>query len=162
MKNEAVADAPGSPIPELTKTQAKRLAARLNGNSLSQIAETEGCTKQAVAKSLATPTVKRAVFTLLGRPLASQNLETGESVDLVCEALQVVADTMLNAARPVVLTATAGGYTQQRVERFPDYGTRLAAASRLLSFVDKPPVALEHELETVTTHVRERRRVDAG
>jgi chromosome segregation and condensation protein ScpB len=164
MKNQDSPPTATSTIPELTETQAKRLAARIRGETLATIAVREGRTRQAISKSLLAPTVRRAAFMILGRPLTIQDEETGEAVDLVCEAVQVVANTMQSATRPVVLTTTADGYTQQRIERFPDYATRLAAASRLLTLVEKPTptVAIEQEHETVTTHTRQHRRVDTG
>jgi hypothetical protein len=123
---------------DLTPTQAKRLAKRIQGQSFAAIAENEGVTKQAVAKTLEAPKVKDAVFTLLGRPLTSKNAETGESIDIVCLAMQVVTHVMESATRPVVLSRTGNGFTEQRIEHVPDYQTRLAAALRLISLVDRP------------------------
>jgi hypothetical protein len=128
-------------LPGLTKIQTARFALRVQGNSLAQIAEAEGVTKQAVAKSLSSPTVQRAAFTLLGRPLTTTD-ETGE-VDLVCHALKVIAETMCNATRPVVLTETGNGFSVQRVQFVPDHATRLAAAARLIGLVDRPASSLQ-------------------
>ena len=156
--------------PDLTETQARRLAKSIQGESLAAIATTEGCSKQAVAKSLAAPAVRQTAFKILGRELMTQDKATGEMRDIVAEALSVVVHVMENATRPVVLTQSygSGGGSQQHIERVPDYPTRLAAATRLLSLVDKPEaavppaVSIAEERETVTTHTRERRRVDAG
>jgi len=147
---------------ELTKTQAKRLAAHLQGDSLSTIADAEGCSKQAVAKSLAAPAV-RDLVPIFGNT-ALVDADTGEPINLVAEALSVIAHVMNNAHRSVVITQRNGDSTQQHIEYVPDYPTRLAAASRILNLVDKPApkIAVEQERETVTTHTRERVRVDAG
>lgn len=147
-------------MPDITKKQAQRLAARVKGDSLATIAAAEGCSKQAVAKSLATPAVR-----VLGMELFSVNADTGETVDLVRDALKAVVNVMDNATRAVLVTESVGGYTTQRIQYVPDYATRLAAASRILSLADKQPafrptVAIEQDRETVTTHTRERQRVD--
>lgn len=127
-----------SKLRNLTPTQAKRLAKRIQGQSLAAIAENEGVTKQAVAKTLDAPKVKDAVFTLLGRPLASKNAETGESIDIVCLAMQVITHVMESATRPVVLSVTGNGFTEQRIEHIPDYQVRLMAALHLIGLVDRP------------------------
>jgi hypothetical protein len=147
--------------PTLTEKQAKRVAAHIKGDSLATIAAEEGVSKQAVAKSLAAPAVQVALTTVFG---AEWKIKVGDDyVNIIDQALLVVANTMQTAKRAIVLTESYGDSTQQRIEYVTDHPTRLAAAKHILTLADKPaPIAIEQERETVTTHTRERRRVDAG
>lgn len=118
-------------IPRLTKTQANRLVARVQGASLPTIAQAEGVTKQSVAETLRAPAVQEAVSTILGRPMEAVDKATGKQVNIVCKALEMLVEAMENATRFV---PSGGG----RFSRVPDYPRRVAAASRILSLVDRP------------------------
>lgn len=111
-------------IATLTSAQVRRVTARLKGQSLATIAEAEGCSIQSVHESLRVPKVA-ATFEIMGQTLAAKDRETGEDVNLLLLLLENVWSIATQATRAVQVNGT--------IEHVPDYPTRLAASTRLLS-----------------------------
>ncbi len=121
---QIIREAQALAVESLTPTQLRRLSSRLEGKSLATIAESENCSVQSVHETLRVPKVA-ATFEIMGQTLAAKDRETGEDVNLLLLLLENVWSIATHATRAVQINGT--------IEHVPDYPTRLAASTRLLS-----------------------------
>jgi len=130
----------------LTEVQQRRVLARLEGQSIGEIATAEGRAKASVRETLETPAVRNVLAEIANVDLM---YEDGSSGNLLQKMLMVVVDATTCATRPFVLAEYGGG---ERIEHVPDYRTRVDAAARVLALIPKP-IAQPRTIEAVRERV---------
>jgi hypothetical protein len=141
-----------SALGKLTETQHRRVLKRVGGASLARIAQEEGRAISTIDESLKAPAVQE-FFSILGCQMRVK--EDGELINPVLGSLSIIYSISQNATRAVVVSDGDG---RTHLEQVPDYATRLAAASKFLGLVDKPPPAAASDtLEVEQTETRSHR-----
>ena len=124
------------PLPNLTKIQGERLIKKLAGKSISEIAQEEKVSRQAVFDTLNAPHVGKYAVRVYGRTMAYWNGDIGREVDMIAHAVHTLAHTMCRAKKALILNRRdPDGTVTQRIEYVPDMPTRLAAAKLYLEIV---------------------------
>jgi DNA-binding CsgD family transcriptional regulator len=146
---------------DLTPTQLRRVLATLAGKTQSEIAAAEGVSKQAVAKTVATPRVRNTVRDLITYTYSVEMKDGIEEKTSLVEGAIRTLYTLLEAEKAVVF---GGSYAM-----VPDSAVRLAAALKIIELYEPPqssrqpdatPATVEESLveETATRRVARRRR----
>ena len=92
-------------LPTLTGKQASRVAAHLSGKSTAEIANTEGVSRQAVAKTIARESVRQHIADLASS-LEVKSLSSGEVIAtdaIVTKLITEIAEMVMTATKPIVL-----------------------------------------------------------
>ena len=115
----------------LTSTQRRRVKKRLEGATLSEIANSEGRAISTIDESLKSPKVREAI-TVLGHEVLLYRRETGEAISLLTMLLDNLRRIALTATRPITVSYQG----MQTVEMVPDFRVRLDATTRFLEFIE--------------------------
>jgi len=167
--------------PSLTPTQARRLAARIEGQSIASIARADGVSRTAVQHSLAKAGARdmirdygEQVSVRTEAVTVDGEAQRSELIPIIQALLNEVCKVGLGATRPMVLTSVRNGQRTQRIEFVEDERLRAETSLRLLELFrdaqadalpsassNAPPPSVDivdvELLETKTKHVRERR-----